>query len=514
MRIAAVAAASVLLGCGGPSGGTVTLVLDIPNAALDPTGFTNVEVRLHQESGDSVMNVAVADSAFDLGTIEVTRGVLIEAVLRTDSGVAVGYGRAAAPSDLTAGAEVIVPVRRPIIYFAGLVSADRDMDANTENDLEWGTAAATYSDLSTGTSLDGSTVLAGKAVLMVAAGPNLFMIDQQPDIDSGVLTGTPTIKRVSTGDHSIEGTLPAMLSGAVRDAAGSDDGRLLLVGTSTKLFLVDTETGMAKPVADGDFEHLAVVSAGGGTMTAVAIKRISTTGACPERELVWLGVGPDDVNQVVTLGTGGFADVAGDRGRAFYVDECTGELGEATATGITMMRGGLGKATALAVSGTQAWIGIEKPGTPAQLSLVSATLSGSDTPRTLFSEPSVQVVEAFEYPGVQRLLSAKSAVFNQLEIGAGGDYVAATLASQYAAARVPNANFPKMEIESQELRVLDAATGAAVQRYRSWCDGRLTLVSALEIQYWACATSPGQTAPSDPRNNHRIGSMTFQFGKK
>jgi hypothetical protein len=228
---------------------------------------------------------------------------------------------------------------------------------------------------------------------------------------------------------------------------------------------------------------------------------------------VWIAVTADDVNQVMTLGTGGYSDVAGDRGRAFYVDACKGELGEATAGGVTMMRGNLGRATALAVSGSRAWIGIEKVGRPATMSLVSAALVGMDPPRTLFSEPSVQVVEAIDYPGVQRQLSSDSAIFNQLEVGAGGDYIATTLSSTYTGNAIPQASFPEMTIESQELRVVDAATGAVVQRYRSWCDGVL-LISPGDILNWACATSPGQSAPTNPNYEHRIGSMTFQYGKK
>ncbi len=514
MRIAAVAAASLLLGCGGPSGGSVALVLDIPNGVLDPKGYSSVEIRLHQDSGDTEINVAVANNEFDLGETEVKTGVLIEAVLRTDSGAAVGYGRAAAPSDLTAGAEIVVPVRRPIVYFSGLVSTDQDGNPNT-NDIHWTTAPGTYSDLSTDSSLDGSTVLDQKAVVMVAAGPKLFMIDQQPSDPNGTLTGAPTIKNVSTGDHSITGSLPATMSGGVLDAAGSDDGRLLLVGTSMKLFVVDTETGLAKPVADGSFSRLAVVTAGGGALTAIAIRnRGSTTGSCSTTaELVWVAVGADDANQVMTIASGGFSDVAGDRGRAFYIDACKGELGEASATGITMKRTGLGKPTALAVSGSQAWIGIEKPGKPAQMALVSAALEGMDPPRTLFSEPSEQVVEALSFPGVQRRLSADSAIFNGLEVGAGGDYIAMTLSSTYTGQAIPAASFPQMTIESQELRVIDAATGAAVQRYRSWCDGTL-LIAPGDILNWGCATSPGQSAPTNLNLEHRIASMTFQYGKK
>jgi hypothetical protein len=52
-----------------------------------------------------------------------------------------------------------------------------------------------------------------------------------------------------------------------------------------------------------------------------------------------------------------------------------------------------------------------------------------------------------------------------------------------------------------------------VQRYRSWCDGTI-LYTFGDISEWACATSPGQTAPTNPSYEHRIRSMTFQFGKK
>jgi len=70
-----------------------------------------------------------------------------------------------------------------------------------------------------------------------------------------------------------------------------------------------------------------------------------------------------------------------------------------------------------------------------------------------------------------------------------------------------------MEIESQELRVIDTATGAPVQRYRSWCDGVLTLTFG-DIDGWYCATAPGQLAPDTFMYEHRISSMTFQYGKK
>lgn len=507
-------AATLLVGC-GPSGGTVALVLDIPNAMLDPKGFSSVEVRLHAADGDTEINVAVIDGTFDLGEIEIQTDVMIEAALRTESGAAVGYGRAAAPADLRDGERIVIPVRRPIIYFAGLVNEDVDGNPST-NDVKWTRAKPTFSDLATSTFLDGTTVLPENAVMTVAAGPKLFTIDQTPMDPSGMLTGMPTIKSVSTSDHSIAAPLAATLTGGVIDAAGSDDGRLLLVGTTTQLFVVDTESGLAKPVADGAFSRVAIVTAVDGTLTGLAIRNRSPSGACTA-ELVWVAASMDDTSQVMTVATSGFTDVAGDVGRAFYVDSCKmGELGEATASGISVLRTNLGKPTALAVSNGQAWIGVEKASTasaPAGVALVSAGLSGSDPLRTLFDEPATQVVEATDFPGVQRKLDSKVVNFMQLEVGAGGDYVATTLAATYAGDAIIDANFPKMEIESQELRVIDTATGASVQRYRSWCDGVLTIAFG-DIEGWYCATAPGQLAPNSFQYEHRISSMTFQYGKK
>jgi hypothetical protein len=507
------AAAAALAGC-GQSGGSVSLVLDIPNAMLDPKGYTSVEVRVHGEDADSQLAVPVIDGAFDLGDIDVQTGVLIEATLRSDQGTAVGYGRAAARADLAIGERIVIPMRRPIVYFAGLVSEDTDTNPSNNND-HWSQAPATFSDLSAGSLLDGSTVLPGNAVLTVSAGPSLFVIEQMPADPDGVLTGNATIKSVSTADHSSAGALAAQLTGGVLDAAGSDDGRLLLVGTTTQLFVVDTATGVAKPAADGSFSRVAIVTSVDGTLTGLAIRNRSATGACTA-ELVWVAVGMDDTSQVMTLATGGFTDVAADVGRAFYVDSCKGDLGEATPGGISMLRTALGKTTALAVSNGQAWIGLERTGsilTPASTALISASLTGTDPPRTLFDEKAIQVVEATMFPGVQRALDSVSASVMHLEVGAGGDYVATTLAAKYSGPAIVEANFPRMEIDSQELRVIASSTGALVQRYRSWCDGVLYYVTG-DIRGWTCATAPGEMAPDDFNFEHRINSMTFQYGKK
>ena len=509
------AAAALCAGCGTNSttgGGTVQVVLDIPNAALDPKGYSSVELRLHGDSGDLERNVPVFNGMFDLGDLTPMNEVTVDAVLRTDTGEAVGYGRSSTPMAVVAGATLTVPVRRPIVYFAGLVS---NTNPNTMV-TTWSEAPATFGDMSAGTTFDGSTTLSGNTVLMVSAGPSLFEVQQMVRSTDGSLTGNATIVPVSTGDHSLATPLAGTLEGSAIDGAGTDDGKLLVIGTSMHLYLVDTMTGTARSMADGEFDRVALVTSSAGQLSALAVKnRGSTTSSCSSTaELIWVSINGDETSTVNSLGQGGWSDVAGDRGHAYYVDQCKGELGEVTMSGVTAKRQMLGRATMLAVSGQQAWIGVEKPGRPAQLALVSASIAGSDPPRTLYSVPVVQVVEATDYPGVQRSFDADTAVFNQLEVGAGGDYVATTTSAHFAGAAISASNFPQMDIVADELRVVDAASGAAVQRYRSWCDGTITIRNLNEIDSWGCATETGQSAPSNPNLEHKLSSMTFTFGKK
>ena len=510
------------LGAGGckqiipNSDSTVSLQLDIPdtpNATLAPKGYTQVDLRIHSPTGDLERTVAIDGTTFDFGTVDAAMGVSVEAVLRNASGTAVGYGRSAGPVDLEPNDTITVPVRRPIAYIAGQISVPSDPQ-NPNSPLVWTEAAATFDDLSTGAAPDGTAKLGQDVVLMVSAGPSLFLFQQGTSNPNGDLTGNATVLPVSTSDHSIGTPLTGTLMGGVIDGAGSDDGRWLVVGTTTGLYIVDTMAGTATSVASGAFERVAVVGSDSTGVTAVAVmNRTATTGTCSSTaQIYWVTAG-----NAKSVATGGFADVAASQGSAYYVDACKGALGTVSATGATSLRTNLGKPTALAVSDGQAYVGVETPGTPAYVALMSmATAQGAtDMPRTLWSEPAQQVLEATDAgdQGVQRELDSDSAVFDQLEVGAGGDYVAATITAHYTGPEVVDANFPAMDIDADELLVTDAATGAFAQRYRSWCDGVLT-IGTFDIPDWKCATSESETAPTSPDDEHRIESMTFIFGEK
>lgn len=511
-----------------PEGG-VGISIDIPNKMLDPTGYTTIEVTLHTPSGDIVRSAAVSNNQFLLGDFDIMEGVWVEAVLRNDTGTAVGYGRTAGPVDLVPNEMITVQVRRPIIYIAGLTSTDESGFIEDPNeDIVFSTHPATYSDLAVGAPLDGRTKVGTGTAMMIAAGPSLFMIEQAADMTPGVpvspvskLVGEGTIKPVSTGDHTVGPALAGKVMGGVLDGAGSDDGQWLVIGTTTGLYVANTQTGTVKQVASGGaFARVAIVNGATGATSGIAIKNRGTfVPTCTATaELVTVDLASGEIPNAMTVATGGFSDVASDGGRSFAVNACTGELGEIKGGAVVKLRMGLARATALAVSNGQAFIGQESGtgsvASPIGLALVVAPLVGSEPPRTLWSERMQQVVDAVLYPGVQRLMEATEAGFGQLEVGAGGDYVAATALAHFEANSVTAANFPRLEIETEELRVFDASSGAVIQRYRSYCDGLIDIVRVADIPDWGCATSTGQTEPALGEDEAHIQSMTFLFGKK
>jgi len=525
--------------CGGtqspPDAGAVQLVLDIPNGMLDPKGYSTVEIVLHEPGGDVTRTTTVdGNGNFGLDRIDPSNSVSVEATLRNNSGAAMGYGRTAVAAQLTGGAQITVPVRRPIAYVAGTVSRDADGDPQTPA-LTWTEAPATYADLSASVPLDGQSIVTGSnAVLTVAAGPNLYLVTQAVTATTGVLRDAAQIAPVSGASHAIGTALPGSMTGAVLDGAGSDDGAQLAIGTTTQLFAVDTTSGTARPLTDGSFARVAILTTDSGEIDAIAIKnRGVTTGACATTAELWWapitaapGAGSGSMGTVHMVATGGFSDIATDRGHAYYVDACKGELGEVTAAATKMLRTipgtgtaagpAAGRATALAVSNGQAFVGIELPPAsataPAISSLLVASIASSDDPRTLWTEGAQQVLDLAATPDVQRLLSASSVVFNHLEVGAGGDYVALTTSAHFHAPQIRNL-FPDMTIDTEELRVFAAATGGILQRYRSWCDGILRN-DGTEFSGWECTAATGQSAPATDALEHHIGSMTFLFGKK
>jgi hypothetical protein len=126
------------------------------------------------------------------------------------------------------------------------------------------------------------------------------------------------------------------------------------------------------------------------------------------------------------------------------------------------------------------------------------------------------VIDVVGLSEVRRQMNASSAVFNHLEIGAGGDYVALTTSAHFHGDEIAEAGFPDTTIDTEELRVFAAATGGSVQRYRSWCHGLIDPMGPVGSDFlnWECSVATGQTAPPGNQGEHHITSMTFLFGKR
>src|SRR5215475_7024540 len=119
-----------------PDAGPASLVLDIPHGPLDPQGYTSVEIVLHEPNGDVTRTANVdMNGNFSLDRIDPSNSVSVEATLRNASGAAVGYGRTAVSTALAGGAQITVPVRRPIAYIAGMVGLP--LNNNPNNPLHW-----------------------------------------------------------------------------------------------------------------------------------------------------------------------------------------------------------------------------------------------------------------------------------------------------------------------------------------------------------------------------------------
>ncbi|HEY4244871.1 MAG TPA: hypothetical protein VGM88_33885 [Kofleriaceae bacterium] len=503
-------------GGSGGTGGSLGLQLDRPGGNDDPTGYTSIDVTVHSDSGDTERSASITDDSFDLGDIDPMTGVWVEATLRDEGGAAVGYGRSAAPVDLAAGGDIELPVRRPTAYVAGPASTTND-----DLSLTWRTAAATFSDLSQTGSFTGTTQLSGTGALVVSAGPDLYLAQQGVDTNTGAFTGDATILPVSAADHSLGGALSGTVPGAVADGAGTDDGSAIVIATASGLYEMDTTAGGPTMLAAGNFSRIAIVREDGGLYVAYAIKnRGSTSTACPTSAELWrapLAMGGDGPPGSSMLATGGFTDVAADRGHAYYVT-CAGELGEVTAGGTSMissisLSSGT-KTTALAVSNGLAFFGLEMHGSSVSVGLGAVNIATKGDQRTLWNEESAQVVDTQDNHDVQRLLPAQYQTIEGIEVGAGDDYIALTTIAHFDQPSVFEANFPAMTIDTEELRVFEAATGSSVQRFLAYCEGIIDGTGNPDaIEDWECATSPGQIeAPAG--KDHTITSLAFLFGKK
>jgi hypothetical protein len=500
MRWPLSAAVAILIACQGNAG--VRITIDVPGGTLDPIGYAAVEVRILDEQRELVKSAQVIAGAFELGEIDSMRGVTLEATLRSSAGAVVGYGRGPGAIDLQAGDEIVIPVRRPMIY---LGATNRTTIGGTETAVR---DRVSYVDLSPGNStIDRNARIASFASHVVYAGGELFGLEQDIDPVSERGTGSVRIRSVSSSDHSVAVDplpLSSAIEGSINDATASEDGTTVAVATEGGLYLALPESRTVALAEPGAWSRSAATRSG-----IYAIKNRGLGAACTGSAQLVRVAARDAQFTATIVATGGFIDLASDGSRLLVLD-CQGALSEVSGDSLVPVQRGLVGATAIAVAGRQVWIATRDRST---VSILSFALQSPEPPRVIWSQAITQTLTATRYPGVIRTLTPNAVTINELEIGGGGEYVAASVLSSYDQPAIPQANFPRFIVESDELWVLSARTGAVAIRYRPWCNGVFVLTASGQISEWDCARETGQQAALDS-DAHRIRSMAFVFGAR
>jgi hypothetical protein len=504
MRGWLLAAVAATTACQGDQ--RVAIVVELPGGVMNPAEYTSIDVRVRTEADEFVRSAPVLGGRFELGDIPPTHAVAVEASLRASTGALVAYGRADAPRDLVDGETISVPVRRPLIYL-GTSRRISDGNANTADPAVVDRAA--FIDLTSGGDpTDPMARIETTASHLVLAGTSIYGLEQGLDAVSERGAGGVTIRTIASANHAV-GPAPVMLpiaiEGALNDATASTDGRLLAVATQRGLYLVTPLPPAATLAASGSFSRASVAASG-----VYAIQDRAGGAACDGKSRLVRANAGDGANgpQATTIATGSFVDLATDGTRVLVLD-CDGRLGEIREGVVTPLRSDLTGASAVAFAGRRAWVA-RKEGSV--VSIVTFELASQEPPRTLWSQAVTQTMTAKRFPGVVRTLSPNAVSIDDLEVGGGGEYVAATVRSSYDQPSVPAANFPRFVIDSDELWVLSGRTGAVSLRYRPWCNGIFQWVTG-QISEWECARESGQRAA---RGNdvHRIRSMALWFGAR
>ncbi|MEZ4360015.1 MAG: hypothetical protein R3B48_07540 [Kofleriaceae bacterium] len=479
----------------------VAVEFDVPEGALAPASYASIEVRIRTAARDDMRTVPVVDGAFQLGDLSETRGAVLEAKLLSATGGLMAYGRHPGLVDLVDGASLVVPVRRPLVYLgASRRVSDRNPDTLDPLALE----PAAYVDLSAGAApLGPEGRIATTSGYLTSASGALWGLDQAIDPRSGRGVGPISLVSVAASDHAVSPPipLPAELTGAIHDTRASDDGAVVAVATQTGLAVVQTDGGAA------------VITAGAYSRVVFARDALYAIVGRAPRGPCNLGAqlvrhqraAPGDA---AALASGGFLDLASNGDRVFALD-CGGQISEVTDSGLRPLRGGLSGATAIAVSGDHLWFAAVSGGVA---SIASFPLDSMEPALQLWSEAVTQKLTASDYPGVVRNVAADAVFIDELELGAGGEFISASVLATYDEPAIPAANFPQFTLESDELWVLDASSGAVDLRYRTWCSGVSRAVTG-QITGWACAEESGQLA-AHGEDAHRLRSMTFAFGSR
>jgi hypothetical protein len=472
--------------------------------------ITVIARRQGEDSITTTSPIRMSNGAatFDSGDLPVDEVIELSVEIRSVSSRLVGYG--VAPTPFTPrGGEVIdveVPVRKPFIYVAS-GSQVRTIDPSLDN-----LAPAFQGQLSiNGASL---TVPISSADLAVVSGGQLL--------------------RVATTNHQSMGSGIA-LPANVRDVASVPTQDRVVIGHDAGIAIIDIANGMRTDVAGVT-----------GAVRKVTVGRTGTT---------WYAYGL--VNQVLPPATGActgvstiarvdlgsmaaemlapgkaIADITatGD-GRLYAAASCDDAIHSIDISGVATSIADIERPTTIATWGDRVWAAgniprVDQNPTPplgevtaARPVLVSIDLGATNMQRIeLAPRRETMITESDPVLELAQVMNARTLTPLDLAIVPGGQYIVLGFEATYdTVARVDidgNIIIPEMRATTDDVAVIDSATGGVAQRIRSRCN--LDFVGPSDPFYgfadWRCDDPPAGQAPAG--TDYQPGAISVLFGAR
>lgn len=483
--------------------GSVTLRFDVPEAeALRPAGAETLTlVARVGEDAPRATTAQIGDgSSIDLGQLPIEDEVWLAAEMRTAQERLVGYGQAAGPLAIEAGADVeaTIPVRRPFVYLAGAGARLVSLDASVP-------ASAAYQG-------------------MLAAPGTPEVIADVAGTELATITGAGALSYVDTSTHAASTRAAVPLPAAPLDAVATPDGAFLVVGhggAAPQVSVVDVATGgVEAAVLDAPAERVAVTRGSDGAWWGVALLGRATTDTqcAPSRLAAFPLATPANETAAVIATSIGISDLGGDArtGLVLVADRCGDRVLRfdpvAGALDTTTPVMTLPAPTAVAATDGRAWaVGHDRMETDssqvpdgvidAWLVLGSATIGG-DGAGVDALPPVVERVRATEvdYPdqAITQDLHANTVVASDLVILPGGEQLGLRVAVELHGDEFQNIFgdivIPELDMTTEEYWLVEASTRVPSQRVRTECALVVGPCSSVCIlREWDC--NPDLDAP-------------------
>jgi hypothetical protein len=489
--------AALALACG--EDGTVRLRVELPaDGTLSPLGpDTEARLTLIAESSGEPAEVLTRDfdpqaSSAEFGDLAIRDGVRISLQAETPGGRLLGFGRASEPISVQAGEEIEVPIRlrRPFAYVAGAASLTA-MDTTLD-------PGDTYHS-----SMGGP--------------PNPVAVATTPDGAEIVIVAGDRLSLLSTSDH-LETSGSVDVNGDARDLAISPDSRWAVVTHGGGVSIVDLDgvrLGGGGPV----FVPLQSPSAAAVSMTSAYVLLGAGIGdACPGGSSSVVPITLETQDAGAPVGLEALASdlaVDGRTGMLVVAEPCRGWVtsvqiyGDDAGSSVDLLA--LPSPTTVAAQNGRVWaMGRANAGSGAHLVIGSVRLDGTDG--TVIDLPAAEErakTDVLSDPGQSGEVRIDADTIHALDLAVlpDGERIAFLQRAYFFAAEIdgyvgftPAILLPQIEITTYEYQLVDANTGAPIQRLRTYCT--LTTTASdwgpLLLEDFECTENAGQDVAAVP----------------